>query len=439
MLGNEPFRNRGRVLGLALGLILPISAASCGGAGIVGEEGIGGPVFEPVQEITEPEQVTVGDTFAVFTWVTDAPSDTHVFIGTAEPTEHVNLTRGPTRYHHATVAGLEPGTTYRYRLESGGRSAPRTDRAPGAFTTLVPPPGEPLFSFATLNDSHFGEEKAGLICFLGACFNPGFVSPWPDHPYWDFMNRSAVDAINALGPDFVIHKGDVSSEFREEEFLEARAVLDGLRMPYHVLRGNHDRTGPPGERGQDFFRSVFGLEKTHRSFLFQDHLFVLLDSVHLETGRAEISEEQFRWLAEEVLPAHPGRRVMVFLHHAVAEQASMYALSPGDRKRLLDLLAAHGGLVGVFSGHSHRAFVAHEPAAGDVPFVETPSAKEYPGGFSLYRVYTGGYLQTFHRVDCERCLAWIEITRGEYWGLAPGILFGRPEHRDFVYRYPGGP
>ena len=392
--------------------------------------------YQPVQQVTEPELVTLSDTEAVFTWVTDSLSDTHVFLGEDEPGRHYDLSGPPTRNHHASIQGLEPGTTYHYRLQSGGRATPVTDRSPGRFTTLETPPGQYLFSFATINDTHFGEETAGLICVGGTCLNEGFQSPWPDDPHWAFTNSAVVQAINRKMPDFVIHKGDVSSEYLEEEFVAAKEVFDTLRMPYYILRGNHDRVGDPGEREHDFFRTVFNLEKTHRSFLYQDHLFILLDSCNLENGHPEISEEQFDWLAHEVLPGHPGKRVLVFLHHAVTRKAEFFGLTREDRNRLIRLLEEHGGLVGVFSGHSHRAFVSRDGRTGDVPYVETPSTKEYPGGFSLYRMYTGGYIQTFYRAACSRCLQWYEITKGEYWGLAPLILFGGLKDRNFVYRYP---
>jgi len=393
-------------------------------------------VYEPVRKITEPELVTLSDTEAIFTWVTDSLSDTHVFLGEQEPARHYDLSGPPTRYHYASIQDLKPGTTYHYRLESGGKEALATDRSPGRFSTLETPPGRFLFSFATINDTHFGEEAAGLICAGGTCFNEGFQSPWPDDPHWSFTNKAVVQAINQKQPDFVIHKGDVSSEYREEEFMDAKLVFDDFRMPYYVLRGNHDRAGRPGEREEDFFRTVFGLEKTYRYFLYQDHLFVLLDSSNPETGLPEISEEQFDWLSDEVLPRYPDKRVLVFVHHAVTKKAEVFGLTKEDRNRLVRLLEEHGGLVGVFSGHSHRAFVSHDGRTGDVPYVETPSTKEYPGGFCLYRMYTGGYIQTFYRAPCSRCLQWYEITKGEYWGLAPLILFGDLKDRNFVYRYP---
>jgi 3',5'-cyclic-AMP phosphodiesterase len=415
-------------------LALPILLVSCGDSGEEPSPSRPAYLYEPVAELTEPELVTVSDTEAVFTWVTDSLSDAHVYLGSGEPLAHYDRSGPPARYHHARITGLRPATEYRYVLQSGEVAAPDTERSPGTFTTLQTPPGEFLFSFATVNDTHVGEEVAGLICIGdGVCLNEGFESPWPDDPYWSFTNRAVVSMINRIMPDFVIHKGDVSSRSLEEEFVAAREIFDGLQVPFHVLRGNHDRAG---DRPEDYFREVFSLETPWRHFVHRGHLFVLLDSANPLTGQPEIGEEQFRWL-EETLSAHRGLPALVFLHHAVTAQAALWCLPPADRDRLVGLLAAHGDVRGVFSGHSHRAAVTQDDRMPGVPFVETPSTKEYPGGFCLYRVYSGGMIQTFYRADCGRCLQWYETTKGEYFGLAPAILFGRLEDRNFVSLWPG--
>ena len=422
--------SRRRFLSLTPAVLLPLVLPACGSDE---ENGLGRTpayTYEPVARLYESELVTVSDTEAVFTWVTDVRGDTHVLLTREGAERHLDLSGPPTRYHYARVRGLEPGTEYTYQLVSGERAARSTVRSPGRFRTLETPPGELLFTFATVNDTHVGEETAGLICFDGTCLNEGFQTPWPDLPYWSFTNEATVRAINARGPDFVIHKGDVSSEFREEEFRTARRIYSGLRMPCHFLRGNHDRVG---DREADFFREVFGLETTHRHFIHREHLFVLLDSCNLDTGLPQIDDAQFRWL-EEVFASHPGRRTLVFLHHAVTRDAQLFSLPADDRDRLVDLLAAHGGVIGVFSGHSHRAKVTRDGRTGGLPYAETPATKEYPGGFCLYRVYSGGYIQTFYRTPGTYCLPWYEITKGEYLGFAPAILFGELDDRCFAHR-----
>ncbi len=390
-----------------------------------------GYAYEPVTRVSEPELVTVSEQEAVFTWVTDARSNSFIHFETQSHEEILDVSGVPTRYHYAVIGGLVPDTIYTYRLRSGDMFAPVTERSPGVFRTLPRPPGEFLFDFATINDTHVGEEIAGLICIAGKCLGDGFASPWPEHPYWRFTNEAACAAINEIGPAFVIHKGDVSSEFQKQEFVTAKAIFDSLHMSYHVIRGNHDR---PTERGDDYFKETFALESTYRFFTYMEHVFILLDSVEPHTGLPHIDDQQLQWLAD-VLASFPRHKVFIFLHHPVTDAARFWSLVPSERLRLVELIARHGNVVGVFSGHSHRACVTADPMTGMLPFVETPSTKEYPGGFAYYRVHSGGYIQTFYRTSCEHCLPWFELTKGEYWGLAPRILFGRIQDRNFVYTY----
>ena len=428
----RPGLSRREFLASIPALIVPFILPSCGnGSGHTGDPA--GYVYEPVSTITEPELVTVRDNEAIFTWVTDSLSNSFIHLGTEGPDTAFDLSGPPTRNHYARIKGLSPNTGYVYQIRSGDKLAPATDRSPGNFRTLSEPPGEFLFDFATVNDTHVGEQVAGLICIGGMCLGQGFTTPWPDHPHWEFTNEAAVDAINEISPEFVIHKGDVSSEYSEDQFRTAKAIFDGLRMPYYVLRGNHDRIG---EREEDFFKKVFNLESTYRFFEHKEHVFVLLDSVNLFTGLPEIDDQQFSWL-EEVLASFTNTRVLIFLHHTVTRGAQFFGITPGDRERLVSLIARHGNVIGVFSGHSHRACVTYDLSTGDLPFAETPSTKEYPGGFAYYRIYSEGYIQTFYRTSCSYCLPWFEITKGEYLGLAPRILFGQVQDRSFTHVYPG--
>ena len=397
-------------------ILVAALTASCGGDG-------------PLPAITAEELVTVTDTSFVVSFTTDIEADTTVEHGTTPALgQRARLEEG-TRFHQLEVTGLSPGTRYYYQTASGRARGTVTDQSPGELTTLVPPPGDLLFTFATLNDTHVGEEVAGLITGTdGTPMNEGFTWPDPANPYWQFMNRAAVAAINATPAALTVIKGDLSSTFTETQFLDARAILDELTAPYYPVRGNHDRQG---EQPADYYQQVFGRDPTWYAFTHEGHRFVLLDSIGSATGEAAIAADEWTWLESEVA-ALAGERVLVFLHHPVL---GTQRLETADGNRLLDLLQGRG-VVGIFSGHTHGAAIFHDARLGHAPLVITPTSKEYPGGYALYGVYTGGYMQTFRRLDCRECREWIDLTRGEYFGAAPELQLGKVEDRNFVYVYP---
>lgn len=337
----------------------------------------------------------------------------------------------PTMFHYLTVNGLQPGTTYCYQAMSGDEVGSPTLWSPGHFTTLTPPPGEHLFTFATVNDMHVGEDVAGLIVIGGIVLTPGFTWDDPNNPYWKFTNEAAVSGINTHNVDFTVAKGDVSSDFKEEEYLEVQRILGNLNQPYYIMRGNHDRVG---YNGPDYYKQVFGLNTTWYSWSHQGFHFVALDSVKLDDGQPHISEEQFVFL-EKDLAAHADNKTFVFLHHAITLEAFIWSIPLEDRSRFIAILERNPQVVGVFSGHSHRASLTHDLTLKEMIFSETPSTKEYPMGYCIYQVYSGGYIQNFHRSRCAECLEWNSMTRQEFFRLSPFFTFGTLADKNFVVSF----
>jgi len=379
--------------------------------------------------VEKAELVTITDTMAAFTWVTAEQRPTAIHIGdTAGPNRYVEATTPPTRYHYLEVDGLVPGRTYQYRL-STSMSSVWVDHSPGEVTTLVPPPGEPRLTFATMNDVHIGCDEVGLIEGGGEAFT------WPDpaNPHYTFALESAVSEINALNVDLVLVKGDLTCGYTEAEFIAAREILDGLTCPYYPLRGNHDRVG---DNPDDYYLRVFGDllpgGRSHFGLERQGLRFLCLDSSNLETGEPSLSTDQVDWLADEMQQS-AGSPVMIFLHHAVI--GAPFGLYSEDRNAFLDATAGHDNLVGVFCGHSHRDSITTMAQLGDTPLVETAATLHYPSGFNVCRVYDGGYMQVAHRLHGPSCLEWNEMTRGLYAGLAEDVLWLAASERNFVYHY----
>ena len=66
-------------------------------------------------------------------------------------------------------------------------------------------------------------------------------------------------------------------------------------------------------------------------------------------------------------------------------------------------------------------------------FQEVAAVKEYPGGFHLLRVFTGGYALNFYKFRSPLAQEWSERSRPEYLGLAPFYTFGNASDRNAVF------
>lgn len=378
------------------------------------------------------ELVTVTDSQAVITWESESPTEGLVIYGSSPDNldQQASDPAGRTRYHRVEITGLNPGATIHYAVLSDGLAAETDVYSPGRFEALAPPPGSLLYTFATINDVHVGLTSAGSVGFPDL-YQP-VDCPFTDKHCWEVANRPVVEAINRTDAAFTVVKGDLSQEYKREEFEAAREILENLKNPYYVVRGNHDRQG---ERPEDYFTKVFGLEKTHYSFSHKGIRFVILDSSNLETGFPEIGEESFDWLDAE-LRTLGDEKCLLVLHHPVTEEASpLFTIFTEDQRRLFSRLSRCPELEGILSGHTHRALVTHQPEIGDVPCIETPCTVHYPGGYTLYRVYTGGFMQTYHKIDGEDWRVWEEAGRAMYDGNVQAILLGTLEQRNFVYRF----
>ena len=76
------------------------------------------------------------------------------------------------------------------------------------------------------------------------------------------------------------------------------------------------------------------------------------------------------------------------------------------------------------AGHTHRNKRTVSPVAPNVTHQEISAGKEYPGGFSLLRLHTGGYALNFHKTRSDLAREWTERSRQEILGLWPQFALG---------------
>lgn len=385
-------------------------------------------------KITYEELVSIGETSVGFGWQTDAPAPTTVFVGeTPLEFEEYSLP-GESTEHYIEIEGLAPDTLYAYAVGAPGdwRDEQPWWWSPGSFRTLARPEGAYLFSFATVNDTHIGEEAAGLIAIGDFSLTPGFSWDDPDNPYWKFTNEEAVAEINDSDALFVVHKGDVTDDAEDWEYEAALDIYGALDMEIFFARGNHDRV----QHGEDYFKQILGIADTSYFFDEGPIRFVIVDS-NDGNGSGHVTESQRQWLRGVLEDAQTqGLAAMLFAHHTFSPSNIINGMSGDDARAMVALVSEFDNVVAMFAGHSHRAAVLTERKTGALPYVETPATKEYPMGYTLYKVYEGGFTQTFHRASCEECLAWSSISRGEYFGYAPYLQLGMVAERNFSYAFP---
>jgi 3',5'-cyclic-AMP phosphodiesterase len=398
-----------------------------------------------------------------------------------------------TACHYVEVTGLRPGTTYYYQAVSAGVAvAPRlypqltfppgglvippdpTDEqleailaellssgvvlsaSPGSVTTLVPPRGRLLFTVALANDVHTGETVSGLAT---SDFPPGFSQSPGLPPYPVVMAQSMTADAAARGADVLVVAGDLTAAALPDQLTGSKALLDrfgrltlsGMLRPgdYVVARGNHDQPqdgaayascAPVGTTGYyDCLPAVYDLPQGTLTATEVGGLrLVGLDTTTLNTPGGAIEDEQFDVL-QQVLADHPDQPTLVFGHHPVTDQSAFstiagpsFDLDRADAARLQTLYAGAPGVFFHHSGHTHRNLRTSSPVATGVDFLEVAATKEYPGGFSLLRVYQGGYMANFYKSSSALARQWSQTSSGEYLGLYPAYTLGALTDRNRV-------
>ncbi|MBQ0848383.1 metallophosphoesterase family protein [Streptomyces sp. BH-SS-21] len=422
------------------------------------------------------ELVTLTEDRAVITWHTGvagsddgfgrmlpAVTEGEVVYGTHPA--HLNRTAAEDRdtaHHYVELTDLEPGQTYYYQARSRGSAATPTPlhlvkgnavgtslhgfgthAGPYSFTTPQPPPGRHLLSIALCNDLHLGETTAGLV--TGMPLMRGISQRLGLGPYPEIMGRALVEEAHRRGARLLLAAGDISAGGAPRDLSEARRLLDGFGthgQDYFVVRGNHDRRGRQGlhEEGGDNFLDAFpasdGGSGDGPAYFARDlgGLRVLgLDTYEKRgngAGSGGLSDEQLAWFRADVR-AHKDQPTVVFGHHPLTVRNSPFPVTSGQRlnrrqaRAILDAYAAAPGVFLHHAGHTHRNKRTLLPQARHVTLQEVGAVKEYPGGFCLLRIHTGGYALNYYKTSSAPAREWSERSRRVAAGLWPQYALGR--------------
>jgi len=190
--------------------------------------------------------------------------------------------------------------------------------------------------------------------------------------------QMAIDTINKLNPDAVITGGDLVMDALQATEGKADSLYDlylslakGIRPPLYNTPGNHEMLGWEDEKkvslsnplsGDGMYRKKIG--SPYYSFELKGWKFFVLNSVaHREGGyTGRVSEEQLRWLKEEVGKTDSLMPLVIVTHIPLltgytqffkgATACNEEGLVVANSREVLDIFTGHN-LKLVLQGHLH--------------------------------------------------------------------------------------
>ncbi|HPA46864.1 MAG TPA: metallophosphoesterase [bacterium] len=154
--------------------------------------------------------------------------------------------------------------------------------------------------------------------------------------------------INLLQPEFVMSVGDLMEGYSEDknEVVRQWNELDGyvsqLEMPFFYVTGNHDYTNP--------MMAAYRQERhgrTYYHFVYQDVLFLIVNSEDPTEKRPNMTDEQNAYLAKALRDNPDVRWTFVFLHRPLWEDKEVSGWTTFEQN-------LQGRPYTVIAGHVHN-------------------------------------------------------------------------------------
>ncbi len=204
--------------------------------------------------------------------------------------------------------------------------------------------------------------------------------------------RAAVRDINSLtGFSFVILSGDVTEYGSREQLRLAKELLGGLKLPCHVIPGNHDTKW--SESGATDFARLWKQDRFE--FEYGGFRFIgLHQGPIMKMGDGYWAPQDVRWLEETLKKLPDPNQPIIFVTH--------YPIDPGIANWyvVLDLLKKYNTQV-VLCGHGHANRVCDFEGVPGVMGRSNLRAGAPVGGYNLVEVKDG--VMTFsERLTGER-------------------------------------
>lgn len=341
-------------------------------------------------------------------WIEIAPDDGSHFYAADRPRyydAHIGRLRTG-RLHRARVEGLEPGTTYRYRIMQQ--------------TVVAPDGSEPVLGAAT-----------GTDIYLQPAYTATTLDPRKERTeFWvvndiharDSVLRLLLEDAAAEKPDFICFNGDMTSWMISDEQLfegylaTASELLTPAGIPIFFVRGNHENRGGYAHAFLDYFPTPTG--QTYYTFRQGPVFFLVLDGCEDKPDSDfpyggfmdsdAFRQKEARWLegvvASEAFRTAPYR--IVLEHMLPAGEGSWY----GEQQisRLFLPLLRGAGIDLMLSGHYHQyAYIDDGSRGTDFPILVNSNRDKLvvaadKSGIDVRVVDTSGRTIHEHRIAPSR-------------------------------------
>ena len=164
----------------------------------------------------------------------------------------------------------------------------------------------------------------------------------------DDINRNHADA------ELCVITGDLAQSGQPKAYRDLRDCLSKLKLPYHLMIGNHDRREQALETFPDIPVDPNGFLQT--SFDTSAGRFVLLDTVEQGKGWGSYCQKRVDWL-RQTLAASRNQPVYLFMHHPPFHVGLNCVDRIGlgaDGDRIGEILSDYDNIRHLFFGHVHR-------------------------------------------------------------------------------------
>ena len=273
-----------------------------------------------------------------------------------------------------------------------------------------------------LHDSQADEAAVATTTLTECPPNPSFARPfaialvadpqigWNTDGYnSERLFQEAIKHLQEIQPDFILVAGDlVQTPRSESQRSTAKAMLDSVDIPYHVIAGNHDVRNIPTLDLLNDFVEYWKAPSYWYTIRYYDTLFVMLDSNTLrarddsdaDRDVRELAREQLIWLQgilQESEEDDSIQYIVPIAHHPLAlrrlDEDSASTNTPRTvRQELVAIYQSASKINHVFAGHFHDAARIVD-GERDLEYITYPSTgvilggrNREPSGFAILQV-----------------------------------------------------